>query len=166
MHSLVHLLDTLAVGGKERGVLQLTKRARQKNLDHRIALFDSPFRGDVFDFDPGDVPVAFLRRRPGLDFTLAFRLASLFKNWRVQIVHTHNDTALFYGALAVKILPYCAPSLIASYHALPSHPTRMARRASWWAARHADAITAVSPDLKRFLIEHRWVDRCSPLDKR
>jgi L-malate glycosyltransferase len=163
MHTLVHLLDTLAIGGKERGVLQLTKRARQNKLDHRIVLFDSPFRENVSDLAPGDVPIAFVRRRPGLDFTFAFKLASLFRNWRVQIVHTHNDTALFYGALAVKLLTQCAPSLIATFHALPSHPTRMARLATAWAARQADAVTAVSPDLKRFLIERRWIDRCVTL---
>ncbi len=56
--------------------------------------------------EPGDslrrqgVKVFYLQRRPGVDWGLILRLAKLIRREEVTLVHAHQYTAYFYGALA------------------------------------------------------------------
>ncbi len=44
-----------------------------------------------------------LGRRPGLDLRLIFCLARLFGDDGIDVVHTHNEAAHFYGVLAARL---------------------------------------------------------------
>ena len=99
----------LEVGGKERVVLQLVRRARSLGLDHRIVLFDTPFRNSELDFDPGELPVEFIARAPGFDRGFARRLGRYWREHDVELVHRaqrHGDllwssqSGLVRGSLA------------------------------------------------------------------
>jgi glycosyltransferase involved in cell wall biosynthesis len=77
---------------------------------------------------------------PGVDFTLPFRVASLLRAGRVEIVHTHNPQALIYGAPAGKL---AHAVVVHTKHGANPAPLRrlLLRRA---AAQMADAYVAVS----------------------
>ncbi|MCI0591348.1 MAG: glycosyltransferase family 4 protein [Gammaproteobacteria bacterium] len=157
--SVLHLLQGLRIGGMEKGTLQLATRARRLGADHRLAVFDSCFRDTDQDFDPGIVPVTFVRRRAGTDFRFPFSLASTIDEWKPQIIHTRNATALFYASIAVQLLKP-KPRLIGTFDTYPSHATRSARLATHFASVFADALTAVSDELCSRLTKERWLTRC------
>ena len=161
--ALLHLLSGLAIGGKERVVLDLATRARRRGLDHRLCLFDTPFRDAERDLDPGAVPWTFRARGPGLDVRFARALARLVRAEGFDVVHAHNDTALVYGALAGVLLGRARPRIVATFHTRPGHATRGARWLARLAARRVDGLTAVSEDLASFLRESGWVTRCETL---
>lgn len=98
----IRVLQFLAgcrVGGLERVALSLVRRLAGR-FDFRVVVFDDgdgPLRGS---FDAAGVPVTLLRRRPGVDLTYPIRLARFVRREGIDVIHAHNGTALFYGALA------------------------------------------------------------------
>ncbi len=157
MHRLVHFLSGLEVGGKERVALRLAARGRQEGLDHRLLLFDSPYRDSDLDFDPGDVPTDFLPRGPGMDWRFARRVARFLGAHDIEILHAHNDSALVYGALAARLVKRRRPAVVATFHTRPSHVTWLARLLSRWASKRVGRVVAVSEDLGEFLVSTRWI---------
>ncbi len=154
---LVHLVSSLEVGGKERVVLDLAKRARAEGHDHRLLLFDAPYRPGAGDFDPGDVPWEFIPRGPGLDLRFARRVRRFLRDTDSEVLHAHNDTAIVYGALAN--LPWRRAALFGTFHTKPGHDTPKARRLTRWASGRHAGIVAVSQELGDVLTELGWSRR-------
>jgi len=155
-------MGSLEVGGKERVVLDLARRARAQGLEHSILLFDRPWSGDARDFDPGQVPWSFLLRRGGLDLAFARSLARALRG--TQVVHAHNDSAIAYAALARCWSWGRFPAIAGTFHTYPGHDTPAARRVTRWATRRAGAVTAVSRDLAERLAAAGWSRPCEVLE--
>jgi glycosyltransferase involved in cell wall biosynthesis len=156
---IVHFLGSLEVGGKERVALWLARRAREQGLEPRLLLFDHDYRGEGVDLDPGDLPVDFLPRGPGLDLRFTMRVARYLKQHRAALLHAHNDSAIFYAALARKLMLRRRPGLVGTFHTLPGHDTPAARKLTRWATRRADHTLAVSDELGERLVRLGWTER-------
>ncbi|WP_043832617.1 glycosyltransferase [Muricoccus aerilatus] len=159
MLHVVHLLSGLEIGGKERAALRLARHGNRVGQRHGLVLFDTPFRSSEVDFDPGDVPVRFLKRGSGLDFRFAGRLARLLRDMSADVVHAHNDTALFYAVLASRLRIPRGPRVVATFHTWPTHASRAARALTRLAAGGATTV-AVSEELSRRLIDTGWLSTC------
>jgi glycosyltransferase involved in cell wall biosynthesis len=158
--TIIHLLSGLEIGGKEAAALRSARRGIAERADHRLVLYDTPFRSAELDFDPAGVPITFISRTSGLDFKFAFRLATHFAALNVDIVHAYNDTALFYAAVSTRLQMRSRPRLVSTFHTWPSHPTRGARWLTRWASGRFDAVVAVSDDLRGRLLSSGWVKDC------
>ena len=159
MSRILHMMNGLEIGGRERVVLDLIKKARREGCDHRLLLFDSVFRNDRLDFPPGDIPICFEKRRPGFDWTLPGRVARHLERGACDALHAHNDTAVFYGALAVIHPRRAGAALIATFHTMPAAATRAGKALTNLATRWATHLTAVSPEMGRRLAAEGWVSR-------
>lgn len=158
MIRVAHLLNGLAIGGKERAALRLARRGRHEGQHHEMVLFDHPFRGPALDFDPGEVPTYHLPRGGGVDLRFAVRLARHLRRQQINVVHAHNDTALFYAAMA-RLVGRNALRVVATFHTWPTHASRGARWLSR-AASLAATTVAVSPELAGRLLGTGWLGRC------
>jgi L-malate glycosyltransferase len=159
----MHLLPGLEIGGAERAVLRLAQRAIEEGMDHRLFLFDKPFRSERWDFNPGNVTADYLPRRPGIDVQFARRLAHRMRKLQINLVHAHNDTAIFYAALAKSIGRLRQTSLVGTFRNRPTHATLGARISTRWATRRADHIVAVSQELSQWLVLTGWVKQCETI---
>lgn len=159
---VLHLLSGLEIGGKEKVALQLARRGRREGHDHRLLLFDTPFRSAEIDFDPHDVPWHFTQRAPGIDLTLPSRIQAHARQHGTRVIHAHNDSAIFYGALAA-LLSRRRIKLIGTFHTWPSHDTATARVMTRYTAKAAHCVTSVSAELRTRLLQHRWLDECIAL---
>ena len=155
--------ECLRIGGKERVALQLALRGREEGDDHRLLLFDTPCRSDIVDLNPGDVPTYYSRRKPGIDLTLPWRIRRVVQDTGACVVHAHNDTAIFYGALALLLDRHRPLKLVGTFHTRPTHGTWRARTATRWAAQTATYVTSVSDELTHHLRMTGWVSRCRTL---
>ncbi|WP_207537887.1 glycosyltransferase [Sabulicella rubraurantiaca] len=162
MTKVVHLLSGLAIGGKERAALRLARRGLREGQHHALVLFDHPFRSPETDFDPGAVRTHFLPRGGGLDLRFAWRLARLLQRLDTEIVHAHNDTALFYAALASRLLLRRPPRTVATFHTWPTHATARARCLNRLAS-HIAEVAAVSDELSERLRRAGWLGPCSTI---
>jgi glycosyltransferase involved in cell wall biosynthesis len=160
MTDIVHLLSGLQIGGKERAALRLARRAMQDGRRAALVLYDTPFRSAELDFDPGDVPTIHLKRGPGVDLRFARRLARQLRYLGAQVVHAHNDTALFYAALAAMLALPRRVRVVASFHAWPTQGGRGAR-ALTRAGSAIASVAAVSDDLAGLLTRAGWVGKCA-----
>jgi len=158
MKRVLHVLDGLSLGGRGRFVLELAARARREGLDHRLVLCEPSLRGKRLDFDPGEVPVLFLPRRHALDWRFARGLARLASELQADVLHAHDEGALFHSRLALQLMRPPKPGLVGTFHEYPATTSRTTRAMAAWAARRASCITTVSTQLGRHLVAGRWID--------
>lgn len=149
--TVLHVVLSLDVGGLENGVVNLIN-----------GLDDSNFRSVVCCIKHGGaiagritkptVKVYELGHYGGYSVQAALRLAEIMRQENVDVVHTRNLKAYFFGFLAAKISRTAA--IVHSEHGR-DYPFRrwkmlMQRVFSY----RTDAIVALSNDLKRSLIDH------------
>jgi glycosyltransferase involved in cell wall biosynthesis len=151
------VLQGLVVGGMERCALQVARCATESGYDARLVLYDQPYNGSEGEYDAGDIPVTFIPKARGIDFSLPGKLASLFRRWKVAIVHARNNVASFYSAAAIALMGRQTPQLVITFDTLPADGTAKARMASRWASRRAARVTSVSKELAKRLVDSGWV---------
>lgn len=88
---VVHVLDSLAIGGMENGVVNVINAARH-GLRHTVVTMTAG--GPLRDRLPADVAVHSVAKRAGIDLRAIVRLARLFRRLRPDIVHSRNWGAL------------------------------------------------------------------------
>lgn len=151
---VVHALDP---GGTERLVVEMSQA------------FAGAFEVAVFCLDrPGawadplresGVPVHALYRQPGLDLSVAIRLASGLRAFGADIVHAHQCSAWFYSALSRLYHP--APRLVFQEHGR-FHPEidRPRRRLvnRLLVRRLTHRFVAVSEDIRSRLVRYEGLD--------
>ncbi len=157
------VLQGLQVGGMERCAIQLAECARRSGYDARLVLYDTPPDNCPANFTNGNIPVAFLPRTSGIDATLPRRLARLFREWKVDLVHARNQVAAIYSAAANAMMPGKAPHLLITFDTLPGKATAKARLASRWAARHAAKVIGVSDELASRVVTSGWASSCDTI---
>ncbi len=92
------LIPTLEVGGLEWMVVHL---ARCMTGEERasVVCYDDGGELEAVLTEAG-VSVHVCKRKPGVDFHYPFRLHRLLRDLGIDVLHAHNDTALFYGGVA------------------------------------------------------------------
>ncbi|HEU4534954.1 MAG TPA: glycosyltransferase [Polyangiaceae bacterium] len=149
---ICHVITSLGVGGLERVVIDLA--AAQRKAGHQVCVAvlndgQGPL-AEAFREAAGEL-VTFPKRGPGVDPSLVGRLARWLRARRVQVVHTHNNLPLIYGAPAGKL----AGAVVVH----SKHGEHLASGRRLWlrrlAAAAADAYVAVSPTTAAVAREHR-----------
>jgi glycosyltransferase involved in cell wall biosynthesis len=129
------------LGGAERVVLDLAKA--QHAAGHRVSVVTlSDARGAMAaEFHPVvDIIEAVPKRPVGTDLRLPFHLARWFRAHETQVVHTHNELPLIYGAPGGRL---ARSAVVHSKHGIVA----VKRRAHWLrraAANATDLFVAVS----------------------
>jgi glycosyltransferase involved in cell wall biosynthesis len=99
--TVCQILHGLRVGGAE---VLAARLARQLSGSHRFVFVCLDELGTLGEeLETEGFPVAVLQRRPGLDWRLAIRFAAFLRRERVDLLHAHQYTPLFY-ALAARLL--------------------------------------------------------------
>jgi glycosyltransferase involved in cell wall biosynthesis len=139
--AICHVLGSVEIGGAERVVLDLAKV--QHKAGHRVSVVtlsntDGALAGEVRRVV--DTLESVPKHTTGVDLTLPLRLARWFRGHGTQVVHTHNELPLIYGAPAGRI---ARAVVVHSKHGI----VPVSRRAHWLrrvAARATDVFVAVS----------------------
>lgn len=158
--SVLHLLSSLEVGGKERCAIRLAQKGLRLGASHALFLFDAPYRGGPVDLDPGSVPWQFVQRQPGIDIRLGSAIAEAAKSMDASAIHAHNETAIFYAVIARALRPGRRMRVIGTFHTRPSYRKTSTRVLAATAFRFADELVAVSEEMASWLTRSRLVPRC------
>jgi glycosyltransferase involved in cell wall biosynthesis len=96
---VLHLVDSLDIGGLETTVLRLAKAQAAAGLDVTVATLFRP--GALVEaITQAGVVHAPIGKRPGFDGGALLRIRRLVRSRRTRILHTHNPVAHYYGVLA------------------------------------------------------------------
>ncbi|WP_235880354.1 glycosyltransferase [Polyangium aurulentum] len=160
---VAHVVLALRMGGLEQVVLRLIERLDRERFEPIVCALEE--EGDLAShLKRLDVPIHLIPRSPGLDPSVAVRLASFLQRERVQIVHTHNPSPHLYGALAAAIARRegpdgrALPRVVHTKHGrnYPGAPRKVL--ANRLASALSDKIVAVSEDAHRVALELEHVD--------
>jgi sugar transferase (PEP-CTERM/EpsH1 system associated) len=110
--AIAHVVNSLNAGGTEKLVVEMCL-AYAREFDLQVYCLDEPGLWASRLRDAG-IPVHGLWRQPGIDLSIARRLARMLRTSRVRIVHAHQCTAWFYAALSRLVHP--APRLLLHEH--------------------------------------------------
>ncbi len=97
-----------------------------------------------------------LRRRPGVDFSVARRLRAIVRQHRIQVLHAHQYTPFFYASLSRGFLGSLTarPRILFTEHGRHYPDIRKTRRvlANKLLLRGRDRVTAVGHFVKQALV--------------
>lgn len=94
--TILHIVISFETGGLERFVLDLI-RLSADHFNHRVVCLER--LGELVT-SGGLVNITSLDMKPGLQFKSIVGLCSIVKANQIDLIHTHNEKALFYGAIA------------------------------------------------------------------
>ena len=158
MVTVLHVIDTLGLGGAERFLVNLVRYLDREHYHPIVAWLsaEGPFARDL---RAAGVEVVGIRARGHRDPRAIRRLYSLMRERRVDILHTHLFVDGFYGRLAA--LWARVPVRVVTQQNAYDDP--QLRLPAWqiWANRALVPFTqrfvAVSQAAKQYLIEVEWV---------
>lgn len=142
---VAHLLGSCQVGGLEQVALSLVSRLRGE-FDFRVVAFDDgtgPLRDS---FESFGAPVTFLRRSPGVDLAYPLRLSRWLRRERIDVLHAHNGTALFYGVMGALFVPRCKVVFTAHDRSVPQVRVRPIQRLLGRRTSYAVAVSDLGRD--------------------
>ncbi len=148
---VVHVIESLRVGGTEQGVVNVID-ALAGDFRHTVVCVTAS--GALASRLPRGVAVHALGKRPGLDARALVRLARLLRRLRPDVVHSRN-----WGALDAVPAAWLArvPVRIHGEHGReasdPHGLDRRRNRIRRLLAPLLDRVVAVSADLERWLVE-------------
>lgn len=149
---VLHVVHTLNVGGAEKLVYDLARRTDPSRFAVSVACLD-----EAGTLAPAlaarGVPVDVLARRPGLDASLALRLARLARRRGARVLHAHQYTPFFYAVSAARLAgARCLFTEHGRHHPDVRKPKRVMANALL--SRLAYRTVAVSEFTRRALIEN------------
>ena len=167
---IAHVVDVLALAGMEYGVVKLGNRLDPARFRSMIVCMRHQ-RDDVKPLLSRDVAVFEMRKESGRNWRVIGRLASLFREERVDVVHSHNWSTFLYAVCAARLAG--VPIVIHGEHGKDDtlrHPKRIlgARILS----KGVDRVCAVSRDLAEEVVRDwrvpsdrvRWIPNGVDLD--
>lgn len=143
---VVHLSQGLDVGGQEKLLVEFARHVDRDRFDLTfVSLGD---KGVVSqEIESLGWPVEALGQATGLQPILIWKLARLFRRLRADVIHTHNNRPLVYGAAAARLGG--AGRFIHTRHGRSFGSTPRQVRLVSMAARCVDAFVCVSEDCAR-----------------
>jgi len=147
--NIMHIVFSLECGGLEKVAIDLSGKLNDGIFNSCICCIDA--FGELSDeARKREVEVILVKRKPGKDIMLPFKLAHLVKEKRIDLVHTHNMGPLFYGTLASKLAG--VPVIMNTRHG------REKKRGNSYIWNMNDAVVAISEDAKKEMLKCNRID--------
>jgi len=101
---ILHFLDSLRVGGKERQVVELLKGLQQLSFVESLVVTMGDEQFYVPDIERLETPLFYLLRRVRWDPTVFSRLWRILRQFRPDIIHTNSEMAMSYAWPLARLL--------------------------------------------------------------
>jgi glycosyltransferase involved in cell wall biosynthesis len=140
---------SLRVGGLERVVVDLVNHASDEFRFVVCCLEEpGPWAGEI---PPAKGKVVALNKKAGVDWRLIWKIASLAREERIDVIHTHNSTAHFYGSVAAR---FTRARVLHTEHGKNVGEEARYQRLNYIAARFTDFTVVVSEKNAEIAVAH------------
>jgi glycosyltransferase involved in cell wall biosynthesis len=140
---VAHVSWGLNVGGLEKLLVEFARHADRAHFDlHFVSLTTRGTLAD--DLERQGWPVTAVEEPGGLQPGLVLRLAQLFRRARIDVVHTHDERPLLYGAAAARVAR--VRRVVHTRHGQKARNTRRQVILFRLASALADRVVSVSDD--------------------
>lgn len=100
--NIMQIVLSLECGGLEKLVLDLTTMLNRNGFNACICCLDK-FGELAIQAKNKKIEVILIKKLPGKDVSLPIRLGYVIRKKKIDIVHTHNMSPLFYGTLGARL---------------------------------------------------------------
>lgn len=108
----MHVLLSLGRSGLQRQVVNVINRTDRERFRHSVCCLE--YVGPMAEgLEPPQPTIHLMEKKPGLSFSLPFRLGALFRREKVDVVHSRGCGTYLYSALPAKA---CGAVLIYGEH--------------------------------------------------
>lgn len=155
---LAYVVHTLNPGGTERLAVDMALTFAEQ-YDVQVICLDEPGLWAP-DLRQKNIKVHCLWRQPGFDPNVVLRLARILTESKVELLHAHQCTPWFYGALS-RVLNR-RPRLLLEEHGRFHPEVRKPTRIGFnrlLLGRLTDAVVAVSADIRERLVTYEGLAR-------
>jgi sugar transferase (PEP-CTERM/EpsH1 system associated) len=153
---VAHVVLSMEIGGLESVVLDLVRESPR--LGQGVAVACTERTGALAaQVEALGVRVSCVHKRPGVRLETIGRLVSVLREYRPDVVHTHQIGALFYAGPAARRAG--VPVVVHTEHGKHYGECRRTRWIGWLAGRHAARFLCVSADIAAAAEAHRIVPR-------
>lgn len=149
---MLHITYSLNIGGLERVVVDLAKGLKKKGHIASICCLDGKVPlGEEAEL--AGIKVFSLNKKPGIALGLPFRLSKIITENGFNLIHTHNEAGLLYGAAAALLAGFA--NIVHTEHGKePDYSNKKALHiAENLLLRKVKSVVAVSEDLKNKLVK-------------
>ena len=146
---VAQIVHSLEVGGMERVVSHLATRLTAPFKPMVVCLTVKGHFAPMLE--EAGIEVVALNKQPGKDLRLPGRLAKIFRERNIQVVHAHNSGPLFTGTLAAKLSG--AKVIVVTDHSRKFPERSSVKAAEWVLVRLLNQVISVSDDNRQDLIE-------------
>lgn len=144
---ILHITHSLNIGGLERVVVDLAKGFKKNGHFVSICCLDGkePLGEEA---EKAGVKVFSLNKKSGIRWGLPFRIARMIKEEGINVVHTHNEAGLIYGAAAAILAK--VPNIVHTEHGKEPnyYNKRILQLAERFLLKKVKHVVVVSVDLK------------------
>jgi glycosyltransferase involved in cell wall biosynthesis len=148
---IAHVTLGLDVGGQEKLLVEFARHADRERFD--LCFVSLTDRGRLAEaIEAFGWPVLAMHERPGLRPGIGVRLARLLRRERIDVLHTHDERPLIYGALAACLAR--GRRHVHTRHGQRAEITRGQRWLIRLASRGTGEFVCVSDDAGRVAAEH------------
>ncbi|MBI3406902.1 MAG: glycosyltransferase [Planctomycetes bacterium] len=145
------MTQSLEVGGQEKLLVEFARHADRGLADLRFVCLGG--RGALAsEIEKLGWPVAALNMPPGLWPGTVPRLARLLRRMRCDVLHTHNNRPLIYGAPAARLAGI--QRIVHTQHGRGFGLSRRQMQLTRWAAKLARPFVCVSEDSALWMVEN------------
>ena len=117
---VLHTIGQLTHGGAELQLLGLLRHGTGDAFQHAVVCFwRAADEGILAGLKEARCPVFFLDKRRGVDLGFVFRLASLIRSWRPDVVHTWLQSGGLWGRIAARL--GSNPPVVSSFRGEEAH---------------------------------------------
>jgi sugar transferase (PEP-CTERM/EpsH1 system associated) len=152
MIKVMHLVLNLNVGGLERFIIELIK-SYSNHISPIIVCLEGA--GELSVFVEGAEIIA-LNEEPGMKFTAIRKLVDITKKYSIQVIHTHNEAAHFYGSVAGFM---GGVPVVHTRHGRYLHNSRKKMFLNTVSSFLSSKIVGVSGDVSELMIRNEFIPR-------
>jgi glycosyltransferase involved in cell wall biosynthesis len=140
---ICELVQTLYLGGMERMVASLSLGLSSRGHSVTVCCYDGLGHW-TNTLNAGGVPVCLVLRKAGIDWSLPRKIARVLRENRIEVLHCHNDTALFYGYPAARMTGI---PVVYTEHSLKNREKRLKKFVHSMFFRGTAMVTAVAEEI-------------------
>jgi glycosyltransferase involved in cell wall biosynthesis len=144
--NLMHIVYSTGVGGSEKIALELISRGNRSLFNVSVCCL--ALKGAMHDqFEAAAVQIFLLDKTAGVDLNLFWRLFRLLKKQKTDIVHTHDNSTIFYGTLASRLAG--VKRVVNTEHGGMYFESKRKQAMNGWLWKLNDKVVCVSDAVKR-----------------
>jgi glycosyltransferase involved in cell wall biosynthesis len=150
---VLHLIHTFEIGGAQMVVLNLFKGIDKSRFELIAACMHR--KGPIFDeIKSIGGKVHQFPKKKRTDFSIIPRLREYIVEEQIDILHTHNFSAGFWGRLAVLGMKSNRPKLVHTEHGRLGSISPWRKLVVCYLSKRTDRIISVSDETRDFLVSH------------